>query len=263
MHFCHLCLSLCSMRNVFRTQLLAPQSCTCVLRILRSADDLFWPSSCSMVCWIPINNRNIHSVKGWKLLFKIAAKKINLNNYSAVSWGAWWVLCFNSVQERKDDEAHKKKKLMHEKRAEVWNLNNNLLNRLWDAALYSSEYLTFEQGQSEHHQKQNLSTIIKFQTYPALCFWAKLLRVGQGEDWIYGCPRETARGRGGESLSITLWLICNFTPNVWWSDQCQDILVRRKQTGHRLCPAPANEWIRSVLNYRKTLMGFLYDIITT
>lgn len=30
--------------------------CTCVLRILRSADDRFCPSSCSMVCWIPTKN---------------------------------------------------------------------------------------------------------------------------------------------------------------------------------------------------------------
>lgn len=34
--------------------------CTCVFRILRSADDLFWPSSCSMVCWIPKKYKNIH-----------------------------------------------------------------------------------------------------------------------------------------------------------------------------------------------------------
>lgn len=31
----------------------SPSDCTCVLRILKSADDLFCPSSCSIVCWIP------------------------------------------------------------------------------------------------------------------------------------------------------------------------------------------------------------------
>lgn len=49
-------------RTQLLTLLLSPLSCTCVLRILRSADDLFWASSCSMVCWIPekIKKKNIY-----------------------------------------------------------------------------------------------------------------------------------------------------------------------------------------------------------
>lgn len=48
------------------TLLLSCLNCTCVLRILKSADDRFCPSSCSMVCWIPEQKYTFSQLQSYK-----------------------------------------------------------------------------------------------------------------------------------------------------------------------------------------------------